>query len=114
MTEPCEGMLVISVCNVLLEFCRFGLVSEPLVKGDITEELDKIWRHYRYYIHFFINIVLDHLLPSKEQKFCSEWTLTSFPTIPGGVLYHSFMKNALKLLYRCWRLEYVPIEFHLP
>jgi hypothetical protein len=34
----------------------------------------KLWKHYRYCTHFFINMVLVHLLP---QPFL-EWTHTSF------------------------------------
>jgi hypothetical protein len=34
--------------------------------------------NYRHYTHFFINVVLDHLLPSTQPQSFFEWTRTSF------------------------------------
>jgi hypothetical protein len=36
---------------------------------EAIQELDKIMEHYRYCVCFFINMVLDHLLPSIQPQF---------------------------------------------
>jgi hypothetical protein len=57
-------------------------------KGDRTTNLrnnricrtvqKKLGRYYKYCTYFFINMVLDFLLPSVQLQSFLEWTLTSF------------------------------------
>jgi hypothetical protein len=46
-----------------------------------------IWKHYIHCTHFFINMILDHLLPSLQPQ-SLEWTCTNFEQ-SSGILYHS-------------------------